>query len=94
MTGTADERGNHLFARYRHGDAARRAEFDRALGRYLRGRHDRWDVTPLLEALDRLGEDIGDVSLTLRPAPAGRLRVTIACELAPDRPPPDATRKR
>ncbi|WP_431676749.1 hypothetical protein [Kitasatospora sp. KL5] len=80
MTTSAPDR---LSAHYHHDDAPRRADFDRALGRYLRGHHDPWDVTPLLEALERLGRDVDDITLTLEREAGGALTATLRCALEP-----------
>ncbi|GLX11373.1 hypothetical protein [Microbispora sp. NBRC 16548] len=81
-----DGDGRELVIRYVHDDEKLRREFDNRLARYLRGQpgHARWDITPLVVALDQLGHQIPSMLVRLRRLPGkAELEACIELELAP-----------
>ncbi|HEY9522965.1 MAG TPA: hypothetical protein VIR33_06985 [Thermopolyspora sp.] len=65
---TNDDQGQELALAYVHDDEALRREFDQRLARFLRVErtHDRWNITPLVDTLDQLGQRIPSVYVRLR----------------------------
>ncbi|MFF4129361.1 hypothetical protein ACFYYP_38105 [Microbispora rosea] len=95
MIDEGDDR--ELVIRYVHDDEKLRREFDNRLARYLRAQpgHARWDITPLVVALDQLGQQIPNMLVRLRRLPGKEeLEACIELELAlipPERgPAPDS----
>ncbi|MEU7916716.1 hypothetical protein [Microbispora bryophytorum] len=84
MIDDGDDR--ELVIRYVHDDEKLRREFDNRLARYLRAQpgHARWDITPLVVALDQLGQQIPSMLVRLRRLPGKKeLEACIRLELAP-----------
>jgi hypothetical protein len=82
----ADDGQRELVLRYVHDDTRRRREFDRRLAVFLRAQPggDRWNITPLVDTLDRLGEQIPGVLVRLSRRPgAPELRVLLEFDLPP-----------
>jgi hypothetical protein len=77
--------GDTFCARYVGADEALRRDFDHRLAGYLRGHHERWDLTAIVEPLDLLGRKVAEVGVRLRCSAAGQLSVTIDFELTPSR---------
>ncbi|MER7504090.1 hypothetical protein AB0L05_04955 [Nonomuraea pusilla] len=77
----ADDDGiRRITIRYVHDDAGLRQEFDQRLALFLRAHppHCRWDITPLVDALDQLGRAIPSMDITLRSdAARAELRVSL-----------------
>ncbi|MFF5211103.1 hypothetical protein [Streptosporangium sp. NPDC000396] len=91
---TNDDQSQEFAIRYIHDDEDLRREFDHQLALFLRGQraHDRWNITPLVDTLDRLGQQIPSVHVRLRHRPAQmELQVSLEFGLPPV---PDATRTR
>ncbi|MEU6742092.1 OsmC family protein [Streptosporangium sandarakinum] len=84
VPGCVPERARGTALRYVRGDERLRREFDNLLARFLREQpdHGRWDVTPLVEALDRLGRQIPRLLVRLsRHPPEEALRVCVEFDL-------------
>lgn len=84
MVDDGDDR--ELVIRYVHDDEKLRREFDNRLALYLRAQpgHARWDITPLVVALDQLGQQIPRMLVRLRRQPGKEeLEACIRLELAP-----------
>ncbi|MBB6345833.1 hypothetical protein ACWGH8_35910 [Nonomuraea muscovyensis] len=69
---TDDDRIQEITIHYVHDDTHLRRDFDHRLALFLRAQpaHRRWDITPLVDALDQLGRRIPSVEVTLRRDPA------------------------
>ncbi|WP_431920979.1 hypothetical protein [Nonomuraea jabiensis] len=83
---TDSDRIQEITIRYVHGDARLRRDFDHRLALFLRAQptHHRWDITPLVDALDQLGRRIPRVEVTLRCDPAhAELQVSLDFGLRP-----------
>ncbi|MFF5209088.1 hypothetical protein [Streptosporangium sp. NPDC000396] len=69
---TDDDRIQEIAIRYVHNDDHLRREFDHQFALFLRSLppYHRWDITPLVDALDQLGKRIPSVEVRLRRDPA------------------------
>lgn len=69
---TSDDGIQQITLCYVHDDNHQRREFDRRIAVFLRTRpaHHRWDITPLVDALDQLGRRIPGIEVSLRHDPA------------------------
>jgi hypothetical protein len=72
-----------LSASFVSDDKQRRLEFDREPTGYFRGHRERWDITAVLEPLQLLGAQTGQVQVHLHRSPLGNLVATLQFELQP-----------